>query len=59
MAEREAWERCRFSTATLLNIQLPKGKKIKPTDLITFDWDKKSKPIELDDEALIQFLSNG
>lgn len=35
------WERCRWSTAYLLQPHSKKGKKIKPTDLIKFDWDKK------------------
>jgi hypothetical protein len=30
----------------LVNIQIPKGKRIKPTDLIEFDWDKKKKEVD-------------
>ena len=33
--ERMEWERCRCQPHT------KKGKKLKPTDLIKFDWDKK------------------
>tara|TARA_R100000664_G_C2758654_1_gene147748 strand:+ start:3551 stop:3793 length:243 start_codon:yes stop_codon:yes gene_type:complete len=38
--ERMDWERCRWQTANLLQPHTKKGKKLKPTDLIKFDWDK-------------------
>lgn len=44
--ERGRWERTRWQTTLLLNIQIAKGKKIKPTDLIEFEWDKKDKKID-------------
>lgn len=44
--ERSKWERTRWQTTLLLNIQMAKGKKIKPTDLIEFEWDKKDKKID-------------
>jgi len=44
--ERTRWERTRWQTTLLLNIQIGKGKKIKPTDLIEFEWDKKDKKID-------------
>lgn len=40
--ERSKWERTRWSTTVLLNIHLSKGKKIKPKELIKFDWDNVS-----------------
>ncbi len=43
--ERGRWERTRWQTTLLLNIQIAKGKKLKPTDLIEFEWDKKDKKI--------------
>ena len=43
MREKMEWERCRWQTTLLLNIQLPKNKNVKPTELIEFDWDKKNK----------------
>ena len=46
LKDKNEWERTRWSTCILLNIQLGKGKKIKPTDLIEFDWDKKDKKID-------------
>lgn len=39
--QRAEWERCRWSTCLLINIHVEKGKKIKPNELIEFDWDKK------------------
>ena len=45
MRERGKWERTRWQTTLLLNIQIAKGKKLKPTDLIEFEWDKKDKKI--------------
>jgi len=44
--ERGRWERTRWQTTLLLNIQISKGKKLKPTDLIEFEWDKKDKKID-------------
>lgn len=49
MRERNEWERIRWQTCYLLNIQIAKGKKLKLTDLIKFDWDKKE---EVDFEKL-------
>tara|TARA_R110002124_G_scaffold210675_1_gene377097 strand:+ start:840 stop:1112 length:273 start_codon:yes stop_codon:yes gene_type:complete len=44
--EKGEWERVRWSTALLLNVHLSKGKTIKPTDLIQFEWDKKTKKLD-------------
>ena len=44
--EKGRWERTRWQTTLLLNIQIAKGKKLKPTDLIEFEWDKKNKKID-------------
>lgn len=44
--ERGKWERTRWSTALLLNVHVKKGKTIKPTDLIEFDWDKSNKKLD-------------
>ena len=46
ISERGRWERTRWQTTLLLNIQIAKGKKLKPTDLIEFEWDKKDKKID-------------
>ena len=46
MREKQDWQRTRWSTCLLLNIHLPKNKRIKPTDLIEFEWDKKDKKLD-------------
>ena len=48
MRQRIDWERTRWSTCLLLNIQLPKNKSIKPTDLIKFDWEKDNDKIDFE-----------
>jgi hypothetical protein len=42
LKERHEWERVRWQTCLLLNVHVDKGKKIKLTDLIEFEWDKKT-----------------
>ena len=49
MRQRSDWERTRWSTCLLLNIQIAKGKSIKPTDLIVFEWEKDEKKIDFED----------
>ena len=39
LSEKQNWERCRWQTCLLLNVHTEKGKSLKPTDLIKFDWD--------------------
>ena len=41
--EKAEWERCRWQTCLLLNIQLPKNKTLKPTDLFKFEGENKDK----------------
>lgn len=42
--QRIEWERTRWQTAILVNIQLPKNKSIKAQDLAKFPWEvKKAK----------------
>ena len=43
MRQRSDWERTRWSTCLLLNIQLPKNKSIKPKDFIKFEWEQDNK----------------
>ena len=45
--EQSDWQRIRWQTTLLINIQLERGKRIKPTDLIQFDWEKEEKEIDL------------
>tara|TARA_R110002050_G_scaffold26276_2_gene69449 strand:- start:2920 stop:3195 length:276 start_codon:yes stop_codon:yes gene_type:complete len=49
MRQKSDWERTRWSTCLLLNIQLPKNKSIKPTDLIKFEWEKEKMKIDIED----------
>ncbi len=46
LRQRGNWERTRWSTCLLLNIQLGKGKRLKPIDLIEFEWDEKDRKSE-------------
>ena len=47
--QRTDWERTRWSTCLLLNIQLPKNKSIKPTDLIKFEWEQEALKIDFEE----------
>ena len=47
--QRSDWERTRWSTCLLLNIQLPKNKSIKPTDLIKFEWEQEALKIDFEE----------
>jgi hypothetical protein len=40
--EEQEWVRSRWQTTMLINIQLPKGKKIKATELLELDCDKRN-----------------
>ena len=46
--QRQEWERIRWQTTYLLNIQLPKRKTLKPKDLIEFDWDDKKSEVDFE-----------
>jgi hypothetical protein len=57
--EEQEWVRSRWQTTMLINIQLPKGKKVKPTELIELDCDKRNKKKNvriMSDEELQQVL---
>ncbi len=41
--ERQNWERVRWSTSVLLNVQLDKKNRIKPTDLLPLPWDAETQ----------------
>ena len=49
MRQRSDWERTRWSTCLLLNIQLPKNKSIKPTDLMRFEWEEEALKIDFEE----------
>ena len=40
--EEQKWIIIRWQTAMLINIQLPKGKKVTPKDLIELDCDNRN-----------------
>lgn len=60
--ERPEWERTRFQT--YCNLQKSSSKKLKPTDLITFPWEKEhdnteqincnSEPLSKEDIQLLK-----
>jgi len=41
--ERQNWERTRWSTWVLLNVQLDKKNRIEQTKLLPFDWDAETQ----------------
>ena len=52
--EEQQWIRTRWQTTMLINIQLPKGKKVKPIELIELDCDTRNfvKPRVMDEDEL-------
>jgi len=54
---RELWEVMRTQTVTLVNLQLPKGKKIKPKELYKFPWDYTRAEPKLTKEEARAILS--
>ena len=52
--EEQQWIRTRWQTTMLINIQLPKGKKVKPSELIELDCDTRNfvKPRVMDEDEL-------
>jgi hypothetical protein len=51
--ERQAWERTRWQTCLLLNIQLTHKDKLLPTDLIEFEWERKERLKKAEKVSLI------
>tara|TARA_R110000796_G_scaffold54125_2_gene126653 strand:+ start:2631 stop:2945 length:315 start_codon:yes stop_codon:yes gene_type:complete len=49
--DRKAWERTRWSTCILVNMQLPKGKQLTLQKLIRFDWEEEIKKIPTYEET--------
>jgi hypothetical protein len=52
--EEQRWVKVRWQTTVLVNIQLPKGKKVKPKDLIELDCDNRNfvKPRVMNEDEL-------
>lgn len=44
--QNQEWTRTRWQTTILVNLQLPKNKKIKPVDLFEFEWEKAPEDTE-------------
>ena len=40
--EEQEWVKWRWQTTLLINLQLPKGKKVKPQDLLELDIDNRN-----------------
>ena len=40
--EEQEWIKWRWQTTLLINIQLPKGKKVKPKDILPLDIDNRN-----------------
>ena len=40
--EEQEWLKLRWQTTLLINVQLPKGKQIKPKDLLELDCDSRN-----------------
>ena len=40
--EEMNWVRIRWQTAALINVQMPKGKSVKPSDLLPLDCDNRN-----------------
>lgn len=56
--EEQEWIKIRWQTTLLINIQLPKGKKVKPKDLIELDCDTRNfvKPTVMTEDELKSVL---
>ena len=50
LLQRFEWERMRFSTTALINKDRKRSNQIKQTDLIVFDWERKSRIKNLEAE---------
>ena len=57
--EEQKWIKVRWQTTLLINIQLPKGKKVKPQELIELDCDTRNfvKPRVMTEDELQQVLN--
>jgi hypothetical protein len=40
--EEQDWVKIRWQTTILINMQLPKGKKVKPSELLSLDCDNRN-----------------
>jgi len=58
--EEQEWIRARWMTTLLINIQLPKGKQVRPSELLELDCDTRNfvKPEVMSDDELKKVLSS-
>lgn len=58
--EEQEWIRVRWTTTLLINIQLPKGKQVKPFELLQLDCDNRNfvKPEIMTDEELMKVIKS-
>ena len=58
--EEQEWIRTRWMTTLLINVQLPKGNKVKPSDLIELECDTRDfvKPEVMTDEELQKIIKS-
>tara|TARA_R110000796_G_scaffold153325_3_gene269859 strand:+ start:216 stop:437 length:222 start_codon:yes stop_codon:yes gene_type:complete len=47
--EQSEWERTRWLACCMLQPHAKKGRKLKPSDLMKFPWDKKEKETTADE----------
>lgn len=64
LRERSDWERTRWATWVLLNIQLGKENKISLEELLPFEWEKKEakepvKPLTIEELEEIKRMYDG
>jgi len=55
--QRDSWEVMRTQTTTLVNLQVDKGKRLKPKDLFQFPWDHKEQVHKLNKEEAKAILN--
>ena len=53
--QQQEWERARWMATMGLQPHLQKGKRLKPTDLVEFPWEKRKKA-PVDGVAILQAL---
>lgn len=51
--QQQAWERTRWTTWHLLNIQIPSNSKLKLTDLVEFEWEREERRKQLKQAPVI------
>ena len=55
--QRDSWEVMRTQTTTMVNLQVDKGKRLKPKDLFEFPWDQKKVVKKLSKEEAKAILN--